>query len=169
MYTIVASTTLPYPPDAVFAALASIESTVRWQAGVRGVRRARPGAGDGDGVPPLVLHYWALGARHRLRASVTACEPPGRFAYRAEGDGLGWEATYTVAPAALGCHVTCTLVLLGAPGAAPAARAAAGGETPAHATVRLRRLMARRLPLDLARLEAWVAVQPGARARPAAG
>ncbi len=87
MYTIVASTTLPYPPDAVFAALASIEGTVRWQAGVRGVRRARPERAD-DGVPPLVLHYWALGVRHALRATVTVHEPPLRFGYRAVGAGL---------------------------------------------------------------------------------
>lgn len=175
MYTIVATVTLPYPADVVFAALASLEGTVRWQAGVRAVRRARrlPGsAGGARTVPPLVLHYWALGVRHALHASVTAHEPPHRFAYRAVGTGLAYDATFAVAPSAQGCHVTCTVLvaadgaaLEGAPGHAPAD---APGHAPADAApgadvVRLRRLLARRLPADLARLEAWVAVQPGAR------
>jgi uncharacterized protein YndB with AHSA1/START domain len=183
MYTIVASADLSYPVESVFAALASIEGTVRWQHGVRAVRRARAGhAAPRDGsdadVPPLVLHYWALGVRHRLRASVTALEPPRRFAYRAEGDGLAWEATYAVVPTAQGCHVTCTLVMRGTPAASGDMAAGQGvdrttdasvGGAPASPIVRLRRLLGRRLPRDLARLEAWVAVQPGVRPRPAVG
>ena len=160
MYTIVASTTLPYSPEAVFAALASVEGTVRWQAGVRGVRRARVGPTD-EGVPPLVLHYWALGVRRALRATVTLHEPPLRFGYRAVGDGLSYDATYAVVPTPHGCHVTCTVVLGGEDDVRAAADAPTGAA--ADAVVRLRRLLARRLPRDLARLEEWVAVQPGAR------
>jgi uncharacterized protein YndB with AHSA1/START domain len=155
VFTVVASVSLPYSPEAVYAAVASVEGTVRWQAGVRGVWRARPSASP----PPLVLHYWALGVRHRLHARVTAHVPPERFAYRAEGDGIALDVTYGVAPTRHGCHVACTVILRGADPAAPAAAPA-----PAQADlVRLRRLLTRRLPRDLARLEAWVAVQPGAR------
>jgi hypothetical protein len=165
VFTIVATVTLPYPAEAVFAALASVEGTVRWQSGVRCVRRGRapdadagaPGAApggpaSGDPLPPLVLHYWALGVRHALRTRVTAHQPPEHFAYRAEGERLAYHATFDVAPAPVGCHVTCTVAL--------------GREREPDAdSVRLRRLLARRLPRDLARLEAWVAVQPGARRR----
>jgi uncharacterized protein YndB with AHSA1/START domain len=53
VFTIIASVTLAYPPDAVFAALASIEGTVRWQSGVRAVRRARaPLPAGASGEPP---------------------------------------------------------------------------------------------------------------------
>jgi uncharacterized protein YndB with AHSA1/START domain len=169
MYTIVASADLSYPVESVFTALASIEGTVRWQHGVRAVRRARSGhaaprdASDAD-VPPLVLHYWALGVRHRLRASVTALEPPRRFAYRAEGDGLAWEATYAVVPTAQAASGDAA----GGQGVDWTTDASVGG-APASPVVRLRRLLGRRLPRDLARLEAWVSVQPGVRPRPVVG
>lgn len=165
MYTVVASVSLSHPASAVYAALASLEGTVRWQHGVRAVRRTRskPRATDGPGaapVPPLVLHYWALGTRHRLRATVTACAPPEHFAWRAEGDdGLVWDLAYTVDPTSHGCHVTSTLALHDWTGGPE-------GDGGSEALVRLRRLLARRLPRDLACLETWVAVQPGAR-RPA--
>lgn len=168
MYSIVASVTFPYARESVFAALASVEGAVRWQAGVRAVRRAppRPTASpageptlDADGhAPALLLHYWALGARHVLRTHVTAHEPPERFAYRAEGAGLAYDVCFAVRPVTEGCEVTCTLHLEGG----SAAPTTAEGDV-----VRLRRLLVRRLPRDLARLEAWVAVQPGARRRSA--
>jgi hypothetical protein len=189
VFTTVVNVTLPYAPDVVFLALASVEGTVRWQSGVRGVSRARPAPGPlpaadartaadpaGEVAPPLVLHYWALGARHRLRARVTAHQPPERFAYRAEGAGFALDVTFVVAPARPGCEVTCTAVLrdpdAGAlPFAAPTKLARTGPALDATLAargsdlVRLRRLLARRLPRDLVRLEAWVAVQPGARRR----
>jgi hypothetical protein len=62
-------------------------------------------------VPPLILHYWALGVRHALRTRVTLREPWERFAYRAEGAGLAYDASFTVDPTPQGCHVTCTVVL----------------------------------------------------------
>ena len=161
MFTVVASVSLPYPPEAVYAAVASVEGTVRWQAGVRGVWRARPAAA----LPPLVLHYWALGVRHRLRTRVTAHVPHERFAYRAEGDGIAFDVTFGVAPTRYGCHVACTMILRADDAAAPDSEGAPG---PAD-LVRLRRLLTRRLPRDLARLEAWVAVQPGASQRAAVG
>lgn len=192
MFTVLATATFPHPPEPVFAALASVEGTVRWQSGVRGVWRARagataeqrpsspplppsPGAPPGPEQPLLVLHYWALGVRHRLRARVTRHEPPERFAYHAEGDGLALDVAFVVAPAPRGCHVTCTAVLHdAASGALAAGTLAPGALAPGAPTpgagdpdvVRLRRLLTRRLPRDLARLEEWVAVQPPVRRAP---
>jgi hypothetical protein len=126
-----------------------------------------------DGTPALVLDYWALGMRHRLRAHVTAHRPPELFAYRAAGDGMALDVTFCVAPVSVGrhvaCHVACTVVLRERTSAPTAGDAAIGPTAPppgagaaAPDLVRLRRLLTRRLPRDLARLEAWVAVQPRA-------
>jgi hypothetical protein len=108
-------------------------------------------------VPPLILHYWALGVRHALRTRVTLREPWERFAYRAEGAGLAYDASFTVDPTPQGCHVTCTVVL---------------GDTPpgpaAVDAVRLRRLLARRLPRR-PRAAGGVGGRAAGRAPPAGG
>jgi uncharacterized protein YndB with AHSA1/START domain len=180
VFTIRAAITLPHPPDAVFAALANVESAVRWQAGVRGVGRApraRGAGGPASGASrtgdALVLHYRALGVRHALRTRVTAHERPARFAYRAEGTALVFDAAFTIDAGRDGSRVTWTLTLHGAGPAADAAGAGCAAETAPDLEIaylrRLRRLLARRLPRDLARLEPWVAVQPGAVATAAQG
>jgi hypothetical protein len=187
VFTIRATVTLPYPPGTVFDALASVEGTLRWQAGVRAVQRSGPrrtGARDGGpaALPacplpqeidlgdstrerPLVLHYWALGARHRLRTRVVTRQPPWRFAYRAEGAAFVLDATFTVEPAPQGSRVVCRLTvhdgaeLVPAPHGTPAGRLVAPGHD--SGTVRLRRLLARRLPADLARLAELIAGHGG--------
>ena len=150
MFTILSAVTLPHPPESVFAALASVEGTVRWQAGVRCVRRPRR---DAERPAELVLHYWALGVRHALRTRITAHEPSRRFAYSALGDHFGYDAAFSVEPARDGALVTCQVTLHHPPDAGDA------GADARFELARLRRLLTRRLPRDLARLEAWVAVQ----------
>lgn len=153
MFTIESTITLPHSPEAVFAVLASVEGALRWQAGVRGLRRLRrpgqPGA--------LLMHYQALGARHALRARVTTHEPPTRFAYRAEGARFALAAAFTLEPVRDGARVAYRVTLTDAAGPG-ASRDAASGTASAD-VVALRRLLVRRVPYDLARLDAWVAAQ----------
>ncbi len=161
MFVVESDATLAHAPDAVYAALASVEGTLRWQGGVRGVRR--PAARR---CGPLVLTYSALGARHALTARVTAAEPPRLFAYRAEGPAFALEAAYRVEPAPGGARVACRLSLTtGAPAGAPGGTS---GDAPSHPPladrVALRRLLARRAADDLVRLERWIRLRQRADA-----
>ena len=155
MFVVESSAVLPHPPDVVYAAIASIESLLRWQAGVRAVRRppAMPPAARSRG--PVVLTYRALGVGHALTARVLAAESPHLFAYRAEGAAFALEARYRVEPAPGGAHVVCRVAL-----DTTASRQTAD-------CVALRRLLARRVVSDLTRLDRWVAAR-GCPERPGA-
>lgn len=159
-----ASAVLPYAPAAVFAALAGVESSPRWQGGVRGVRRA------GASRAGLCVAYHALGVRHTLRTWVTACEPPARFAYRAENDAFALDVALEVTPAFGGARLPYQLRLTVHAVAArnaedhpPEEVFAVEGDAAARQAAEFRRLLARRAPRDLARLEHDLAV----RLRPA--
>jgi uncharacterized protein YndB with AHSA1/START domain len=144
VFLVEATATLPFTPESVFAATASIESTLRWQVGVLGVRRLRQRT---DGA--LRLSYWALGARHQLTARVTAYDPPQLFAYRAEGEAFDLEVELHAAPHDGGSRLTYRLRLFTPSG--PALPTDGAGSAAA-----LRRLLGRRAPRDLRRLEALV-------------
>jgi hypothetical protein len=169
VFVVESSATFGHAPDAVYAALASLEAMLRWQAGVHGVRRpaARPHG-------PLVLTYRALGGRHALTARVTAAEPPRLFAYHAVGAAFALAASYRVEPAPGGSLVACRLALTtGAPAGADGGRLGdAASRLPAPDGVALRRLLARRAADDLVRLERWVRARQrvdAPRRRPGAG
>ncbi|MBV9880826.1 MAG: SRPBCC family protein [Gemmatirosa sp.] len=148
MFSVEASLTIPVDAALAFGALASIESSVRWQVGVLGVRRA-PNVPGSRRRAALLVGYYALGRRHTLRARLTACAPPTRFAYRADGDAFSLIVSLDVAPAADGTVVTYRLQVAVPsephPTVAPVATAA------------LYRQLARRAPRDLARLEHFLA------------
>ena len=165
MFRIHASTTLPFPPDTVFAAVGGVESALRWQVGVLGVRRARPRPGQPLADRPgglLRVSYFALGARHALVVHVTSYDPPRRFAYRADGDAFALDVSLEAVPTRDGTRVTYDLGLTShaLPADAPAADRAVAER---HA-VALRRLLGRRAPRDLARLGVHVARRLGASA-----
>ncbi len=159
VFCVESSATIPHAPEAVYAALASVEGALRWQAGVRVVRRPA-----NRFYGPLVVRYEALGARHALTARVTAAEPPHRFAYRAEGTAFVLEATYRVEAAPGGTRVACRVNLTTRARAATEAAADSGPlARPAPDDVALRRLLARRVAGDLVRLGAWIDVRQRAR------
>jgi hypothetical protein len=153
VFLVEASALVPHAPAAVFSAAASLEGAVRWQSGVVGVRRPR---GPAVRTGPLVLLYRALGERHLLDASVTAFEPPLRFAYRAAGAAFAIETALTVEQAVGGARVRYEVAL----------HTTDRGVPPPVSTVdpsALRRLVARRTAGDLARLAAWVAARQEVR------
>ena len=154
MFLLEATATLPYSPAAVFAALASVESALHWQVGVVGARRARGRPGGA-----VRLGYFALGVRHTLEARVTACEPPVHFAFRADGPAFALDVALAVAPALGGAGVTYRLAMTTHP--PPPGDPAHGDPVLAAAhdqrVAAFRRLLARRAPRDLVRLEHHVA------------
>ena len=156
MFLVEASALLPFAPDAVLAAVGSVESALRWQVGVLGVRRARHAPHPGA----LVVSYFALGERHALAARVTRYDPPHRFAYRAWCPAFTLDVALEAAPAFGGTRVTYHLQLA-TPEPAP------GDEAAERRAAALRRLIGRRAPRDLARLEAYVARRVGVRRAPA--
>lgn len=152
MFHVEASAFLPFPPEAVLAAAGSVESTLRWQVGVLGVRRARHGKGRPSAA--LVVSYYALGERHALAAHVVRSDPPRHFAYRACGPAFTLDVALDAAPVLGGTRVVYRLWLATAP---PAPGDAHAERRPAA----LRRLLGRRAPRDLLCLEAYVARRAG--------
>lgn len=154
VFLVEASALLPFPPAVVLAAAGSVESTLRWQVGVLGVRRARASGA-------LVVSYYALGERHHLAARVTRSDPSRHFAYEAWGPAFALGVSLD-ADAALGGTRLVYRLQLETPPPAP-------GDLAAEArAAALRRLVGRRAPRDLARLETYVARRTGAFVRRAA-
>jgi hypothetical protein len=150
VFLVEASALLPFAPEAVLAAAGSVESALRWQVGVLGVRRARPGAERAAGG--LVVSYYALGTRHPLAARVLRADPPHHFAYRAACAAFTLDVSLDAAATFGGTRLTYRLRLVTPPAADPDAEGRAAA---------LRRLLGRRAPRDLARLEAYVARRAG--------
>jgi len=96
--------TIARPPADAFAKLADIEQWPTWLIASGIVRVERRSPGDLAVGSTLRIEQRVAGRAATLDASVTAFEPPTRFAVRGkDSDGISIEIDATVAPAPTGC------------------------------------------------------------------
>ena len=96
--------TIARPPADAFAKLADIEQWPTWLIASGIVRVERRSPGDLGVGSTLRIEQRVAGRAATLDASVTAFEPPTRFAVRGkDSDGISIEIDATVAPAPTGC------------------------------------------------------------------